>query len=145
MEEFKEHRKVDKVGERVQSQIEKTNRHKVFRKVHFRYMVRRWRAKISLIALMNRRTVIEHFHCTILRSFKELVKSGEIPDISKDQKLRNMKILDAMGRPRIKGFSIHIQKFNNNKFTEKWLEEKIAKKLQEEKDADCLGDDDQNM
>lgn len=37
-----------------------------------------------------------------------------------------------MSRPRIKGFIIHIQKFNNNKFTEDWLEKKIQKKLLEE-------------
>ena len=41
---------------------------------------------------MKRNTVIEHFHRTILRSFNELVKTGEIPDLSKDQKRRNLTI-----------------------------------------------------
>lgn len=45
--------------------------------------------KISLIALMKRQTIIEHFHRTILRSFNELVKSKEIADISDDQKQRD--------------------------------------------------------
>ena len=92
----------------------------------------RWRAKISLIALTKRRTIIEHFHRTIIKSFYELVKSGEIPDISEVQKERNSYILDAMSRPRIKGFIIHVQKFNNHTFTEKWLEDKISRKLEEE-------------
>lgn len=85
---------------------------------------------------MKRQTVLEHFHNTILRSFKELTKSGEIPDISKDQKRRNQAIIDAMNRPRLKGFVMHIQQFNNNKFTEKWLEDKIANKIKEEKEAE---------
>lgn len=47
-----------------------------------------------------------------------------------------------MNRPRLKGFILHIQRFNNNKFPEKWLEEKIENILQKEKqlkmeDGDC--------
>lgn len=50
-----------------------------------------------------------------------------------------------MSRPRIKGFSIHIQKFNNNKFTEPWLEEKITQKLKDEEEKMQLKDCSKNV
>ena len=44
-----------------------------------------------------------------------------------------------MNRPRLKGFIVYIQQFNNNKFSEKWLEEKIKAKLAEEGQNGCHG------
>ena len=78
------HQNIIVVPTGARSVIERTNCHKVFRKVYLRFLIMRWRAKISFIALMRRQTIIEHFHNSILKSFNELVKASDIPDINED-------------------------------------------------------------
>ena len=56
-EHHKTQAKTRKISETVRANLDLTNEHTVFRKVHLKYLIMRLRAKISFIALKKRMTI----------------------------------------------------------------------------------------
>ena len=66
------------------AQIKLKNEQHVLRKVYFKYLLIRVRAKISYIAMYKRMTVLELFVRTIRKCYLDLIKKNEIPKPDED-------------------------------------------------------------
>ena len=65
--------------------IKQSNEHKVFRKVYIKYLIIRVRAKISFMALIQRKTIVELFATTIEKCYYDLQEEGYIKKLTANQ------------------------------------------------------------
>ena len=68
-----------------EAKIRLTNEHNVFRKIYFKYLLMRIRAKIGFIAFEKRVTILELFVQTISYSYVHLIIAGVVPQPSDEE------------------------------------------------------------
>lgn len=81
-EEFEEWLELQHLTDEQKHQIFLDKKKEILRQTMFKYMLMRVRHKISYYSFQNRMTINELFLTTILRSYRELTKSGSIPKIA---------------------------------------------------------------
>lgn len=64
----------------------------MFRKIYLKYLIMRFRAKLSFMAFQRRMTVPELIVVTIKKCYTELMDSGSIPPMTPEQEEKHSEI-----------------------------------------------------
>ena len=121
-------RRPDKVmTEEKLEEINTKNKIRVLQKVFTKYLVLRFRQKISFIAMKNNQTIVQLFLASILRSFNELVRLNVIKYPAKREHSDNEVFNHIVDSCSMKGLFQEIIKSNETVFAGKDI--KVAFKL----------------
>jgi hypothetical protein len=101
----------------------------VLRKVYFKYLLIRVRAKISYIAMYKRMTVLELFVRTIRKCYLDLIKKNEIPKPDEEIAKRNQQVVLTLMERGYRGHIVTLIHYNLHKAEEKedmaWLRQRL--------------------
>ena len=99
-----------------QSRLERENKIKILQKVNTKYVVIRFRQKISYIAFLKKMTIVELFMDAIDQTFNELLREGRIQYSKTQREIDDKLFMTITQSTSIKGLFTEVMKANEGNF-----------------------------